>query len=143
MSRPCGNCNNYRPGQPFDTTRDCRLCWLYHNDERYRQFWDHPNRPKRTRKRLDYQSVGPGTQLKKMLSWFYKPSANCKCDARVKQMNSWGAAGCRMHTEEILGWLQESAAEKGIPAPRWALARLLETAIRKAEKALQTPRSEP
>ncbi len=37
--RPCG-CENYVPGEPFVVGRDCRVCWLYHNDERYRRLWD-------------------------------------------------------------------------------------------------------
>lgn len=72
-----------------------------------------------------------------MIAWFYKPSDSCKCDARVKQMNTWGAAGCRVHWDEIIEWLQESAADKSIPAPRWVLDILLETAIRRAEDAYQ------
>ncbi len=38
MVRPCG-CDSFIPGQPFVPGRDCRLCWNYHNDDRYRERW--------------------------------------------------------------------------------------------------------
>ncbi len=38
MPRPC-LCDKAVTGQPF-TTDQCRLCWLYHKDPAYRQFWD-------------------------------------------------------------------------------------------------------
>lgn len=36
--RPC-MCDNFVPGEPYQAGRDCRRCWLYHNDERYRRHW--------------------------------------------------------------------------------------------------------
>jgi hypothetical protein len=33
-------CDNYVPGEPFVLGRDCRKCWLYHNDEGYRRLFD-------------------------------------------------------------------------------------------------------
>ena len=36
--RPC-LCDNFVPGEPYQAGRDCRRCWLYHNDERYRVHW--------------------------------------------------------------------------------------------------------
>lgn len=38
MSRPC-TCNRVLENTPYDTTQ-CRLCWLYHNDPKYREAWD-------------------------------------------------------------------------------------------------------
>lgn len=38
MARLC-TCERYRPGESFVLHRDCRLCWLYHNDPRYRTLW--------------------------------------------------------------------------------------------------------
>lgn len=39
-TRPCGNCNRYRPGKRLDVTQDCAICWGYHNDPRLRAYWD-------------------------------------------------------------------------------------------------------
>lgn len=33
-------CDNYIPNQPFVEGRDCKLCWLYYNNEKYRKYWD-------------------------------------------------------------------------------------------------------
>ncbi len=45
MSQPitCGHCGKGKPyDRPYDISRDCRLCWLYHNDPVYREFWGGP-----------------------------------------------------------------------------------------------------
>lgn len=39
MSRPC-ICNNVPPTGESYTTQYCRLCWLYHNSDKYRILWD-------------------------------------------------------------------------------------------------------
>lgn len=36
MSRLCF-CNKFKDGSPFVAGRDCRICWLYHNDDRYKK----------------------------------------------------------------------------------------------------------
>lgn len=35
FARPC-RCDRVRRGEPFDETRDCRPCWLFHHDRRYK-----------------------------------------------------------------------------------------------------------
>lgn len=42
--RPC-NCERTPPkGEPYNPDY-CRLCWLYHNDDRYRKLWDNSAAP--------------------------------------------------------------------------------------------------
>ena len=36
--RPC-HCDRHVPGQPFVRGRDCRRCWLFHNDPVYAKHW--------------------------------------------------------------------------------------------------------
>jgi hypothetical protein len=36
--RPC-TCDRFQKDQPYQLGQ-CRLCWLYHNDDRYRRLWD-------------------------------------------------------------------------------------------------------
>ena len=36
---PCGFCGRCIPGEPWNPNRDCRYCWLYHHDGRYRKLW--------------------------------------------------------------------------------------------------------
>lgn len=38
MSRPC-ECDRFERGKPYDVKTMCRLCWLYHNDDRYKALW--------------------------------------------------------------------------------------------------------
>ncbi len=37
--RPC-TCDKFIVGEPWVIHRDCRLCWLYHNDIGYKTLWD-------------------------------------------------------------------------------------------------------
>lgn len=97
--------------------------------------------------RADYQAVvdcfavpivhgnGPGTELKKILSWFVKPVPTCSCHARIIQMNQWGPDGCEQRIETILDWLQESAKQSGIPFVRFAVRLLVFQAIKNARNA--------
>lgn len=101
--------------------------------------------PKRSKHILDshgallrIQPQGPGTELKKLLSWWFLPDASCDCDARALQMNTWGAAGCRQHLERIVDWLLEAAAQRGLPhgpLTRHATRLLVKRAIHNAELA--------
>lgn len=37
-TRPCGGCGRYKPRGRYDTSQ-CRFCWLFFHDERYRRLW--------------------------------------------------------------------------------------------------------
>jgi hypothetical protein len=41
QTRPC-DCNRVRPGEPFDPALDCRACYLWATDSRYRNLWGDP-----------------------------------------------------------------------------------------------------
>jgi hypothetical protein len=43
MARPCA-CDRFTQGEEWKPG-DCRLCWLYHNDPRYRELWDSGKKP--------------------------------------------------------------------------------------------------
>jgi len=77
---------------------------------------------------------GPGTELKKILSWIIKPSPTCSCHGKIIQMNKWGPDGCEQHMETILDWLHKSAKDAGIPYVRFAVKLLVQQAIRNAQK---------
>ncbi len=50
---------------------------------------------------------GPGTELKKLLSWFgEEEDDSCECRKRTAKMNRWGVSGCRQNKQEIVGWLE-------------------------------------
>lgn len=36
--RACGGCGRFKPGSRYDNTQ-CRFCWLFNHDERYRTLW--------------------------------------------------------------------------------------------------------
>lgn len=76
---------------------------------------------------------GPGTELKKLISWFYSPDKkNCKCPARIQKMNRWGPDKCEQRIETILRWLKHSARIAGIPYFETAARMLVAKAINNA-----------
>lgn len=59
---------------------------------------------------------GAGTELQALLGRFgITGSADCKCRSRAALMDANGCDWCESNTEEIVGWLRESAAERGLP----------------------------
>jgi hypothetical protein len=36
------------------------------------------------------RAPGPGSELRKMLAWFARPSDTCNCETRAETMNDWG-----------------------------------------------------
>lgn len=93
---------------------------------------------------LQIQPQGPGTELKKLLSWWFEPNASCDCDTRAMQMNAWGVAGCRERSETIVDWLLSAASERGLPhgpLTRHVTRRLVKRAIHNAEQAAPQERT--
>lgn len=97
------------------------------------------------------QKPGPGTHLKGIFRELGFEACPI-CQGRAAQMDNWGAAGCREHFEEIVGWLRETAGRLGwaerfalvgrATASGWLLKvnwldpipSLVEEAIRRAER---------
>jgi hypothetical protein len=67
---------------------------------------------------------GPGTELKGLLAQLdIMPGPNCDCNAKARQMDLWGVAGCRLNYDVIVGWMREGA-------PRWRWQDKLAAAAR-------------
>lgn len=57
---------------------------------------------------------GVGDHLKQLIeAKRLTPPEGCSCESMVRKMNEWGPAGCREYREEIIGTLQDHAAEVG------------------------------
>lgn len=84
--------------------------------------------------------AGPGTELHLLLGRFgLTASGDCKCKSRVSYMNRMEAeqpGWAEANIEEVVGWLRESAAERGLPfldiAARVLVRRAIANARRKA-----------
>jgi hypothetical protein len=59
--------------------------------------------------RPDLIGKGPGSILKKVISWFVETPPGCECEHRSKIMDLWGYEGCRTNEKTIRSWLRESA----------------------------------
>lgn len=78
---------------------------------------------------------GPGTELKKLLSRVgINSQPGCSCNARATQMNLWGADVCERREDEIVGWLREEAAKRGLPFIDAAGRMLVRRSIKNARK---------
>ena len=80
---------------------------------------------------------GPGTELKKLLSWFAVDTPTCECLSRARLMNTWGPQGCRDNMSTILVWLHEEALNRGLPFVKMVAQQLVLLAISRAESCTQ------
>lgn len=81
-------------------------------------------------------NFGPGTELKKLISWFYSPEKRkCKCATRIAKMNKWGPDKCEQRIETITRWLRHSARIAGIPFSRRIAESMIKKAIRRSREA--------
>lgn len=80
---------------------------------------------------------GPGTELKRILSWFAKDTPSCKCLDHARMMNVWGPQGCRNNMTTILGWLKEEASNRNLPYNEMVVKPIILLAINRAESCSQ------
>jgi len=79
---------------------------------------------------------GPGTELKKLLSRVgITASPDCSCNARARTMDEKGCDWCEANLDEIVGWLREEAAKRGLPFIDLAGRMLVRRAIANARRA--------
>lgn len=72
---------------------------------------------------------GPGTNLKRVLSWFVTKPPGCPCDDRAVMMNLWGRKGCYENYSTILSWLRESALDNNIRYSEFVIDKLVKGVI--------------
>ena len=79
---------------------------------------------------------GPGTELKRLLGSFGIKSKEkgCGCRSMALKMDRWQAEGCRQHKAEIIDHLAKEAEKRKLPFIRLAAEKLVDLAIRRAEK---------
>jgi hypothetical protein len=65
-------------------------------------------------------------------------------------MNAWGTAGCREHLDQIVGWLESDAQNRGwwryavaMPGSRYFIRQMVLGAIEQAETAEQAKDKNP
>ena len=83
-------------------------------------------------------TTGPGTELKKLLAgWPFRlvAGADCKCNQRATYMDAKGCDWVEANIEECVGYLRESAADRGLPFLDAAGRVLVRRAIHNARKA--------
>lgn len=79
---------------------------------------------------------GPGTELKKLISWFPVPNkTKCRaCRNLELKMNRWGPVTCEAKMNYILGKLEIAAKRRSIPFSQSLATTLVRKAIRNASK---------
>jgi hypothetical protein len=119
MPRPC-TCDRQNQGLPY-TLDQCRLCWLYHNDQRYKVLWDGADLPPIT------QQIGTlaTSTARYMASGFLKVPLEvlqtrrqiCQtCDRWDSDQNRCRACGCYLEAK-FLNKLR--MASESCPIGRW------------------------
>ena len=104
---------------------------------------DHPAYPRTPRPGFEAavsaaSTRGPGTELKALLAMLgITAASDCGCNARANYMDRMEADNpgwCAANIDEIVGWLRESAAERGLPFLDAAGRLLVRRAIANARK---------
>ena len=84
---------------------------------------------------------GPGTELKKLISWFQwatRVKKRCRrCLTREKQMNRWGPDECLRRIETIKRWLKWSASTNNLPYVERLVVPLIHKAIQNSRETYQ------
>lgn len=79
---------------------------------------------------------GAGTELKKLLAKIgITAEGDCKCNKRAAYINQMGIEWAEQNIDEIVGYLRESAQERGLPFVDMAGRVLVKRAIHNAKKA--------
>ncbi len=83
---------------------------------------------------LTVEPSGPGTELRKLISWFPIPNKNgCRtCRNLELKMNRWGSETCEAKISYILRKLRIAAARRSIPFSESLTKVLVRKAIRNA-----------
>lgn len=110
----------------------CGLAILAINNN-HKNLDDYPNVKKLLLKQIE---EGPGTELKKLISWFPIPNKNncAKCKALEVKMNQWGVEKCIEKKKYIITKLLINAKRKNIPTTEFIISTLLNKAIRNAKR---------
>jgi len=93
-------------------------------------------------------SHGPGTEVKALLAKVgITSSPDCKCNSRAIYMDKMEAeqpGWAEANIDEIVGWLRESAADRGLPfldaAGRMLVRRAIANARRKESRRVEEQR---
>lgn len=98
---------------------------------------NHPAAPAAIKSHASKQNAsGPGAELHSLLRRLGLTSfGDCKCDKRAAHMDAMEASQpgwCEANINEIVGWLRESAEERGLPFTSAAGRILVRIAIRNA-----------
>tara|TARA_B100001564_G_scaffold327688_1_gene310842 strand:- start:6437 stop:6838 length:402 start_codon:yes stop_codon:yes gene_type:complete len=106
-------------------------CVVQQNGDMWTIDIDHPSYPKSIH-------PGVGSELKKLLSYMgIKSAPNCSCNHRAATMNANGIEWCKNNIGVILDWLKEESEKRKLPFIRFGAKKIVELAIRRAEKNVQ------
>jgi hypothetical protein len=103
----------------------------------YRQLWDEGRGPGQRQPQPGTAPVvslkppgGPGTELKRILSWFgINDQGGCACKDRARRMDAWGCDLCEERLDIILKWLRQEAKRRSLPFNEWGARQLVKVAI--------------
>jgi hypothetical protein len=85
---------------------------------------------------------GPGAELKRMLAgwpFYITPRPGCRCEDYAAQMDAWGPDECSSRLPQIVGWLRDEAASRGLPFVDAAGRLLVRRAIARAKTDTPPP----
>lgn len=84
-------------------------------------------------------AIGPGTALKKALSFWASVVNGCGCQEKIAMMNRWGVDECLKRIDEITDWIVQGAVHRWpwlrFAPKRWYIKLIVKRAIKSADRA--------
>lgn len=91
-------------------------------------------------KTLEQDPNGPGSILTGMISALgIKSSSTCSCRRHALEMNEKGADWCEQNMDQIVGWLKDESAKRGLPFVETVGKMMVQRAISKSRKLKLSP----
>lgn len=91
---------------------------------------------------LEQDPDGPGSILTGMISALgIKSSSTCSCRRHALEMNEKGPDWCEQNMDQIVGWLKEESAKRGLPFVETVGKMMVQRAISKSRKLKLSPKS--
>ena len=132
----CTTHNCYKTPHFYDLCRTKSGYWKqWEKDQGPGQFKIANNKNKRPSRKRKKPKGGAGTELKLLLQKFWIANKeDCGCDKMANEMNQKGTVWCRDNAEDILNHMKKQAKKRKLPFVKIAASKLLQIAIKRAEK---------
>jgi hypothetical protein len=116
-------------------------CVISQNGDEWTIDINHPQYPSNPKIKINKKLSGPGTELKKILSYIgITATPTCSCNDRARRMDEMEAkepGWCTKNMDTIITWLREESEKRGLPFIEIVARGMVNLAIKRAKKNIK------